>query len=333
MFISFDYAAASFSASAATTTINKYKTLPAQAMYNSKAIVSTFEGPGQAQDWAGIKLSTGCFFIPDWTSAKGSPGTFANADGGLSWDVWPTTANDMTDGVDKAWRTVLGSKAYMMGVAPWFFTNLPQYKKNWLWRGNQLWYERWQQVLQIEPELVEILTWNDFGESHYIGPVHTGEFPQGAWYANNPHDGWRALLPAYIAAYKSGNATVTPKTDTLSWAHQPNPGKSCGSGGTTGGQAGGDPTVFAEDAIDVDVLLTGPADIAVQIGSGAPTTKKAVSAGISHFQIPFNGQTGQVTYTVSRNSKTVMTVKGASITTTCQNGQVNWNAITGSQSS
>jgi hypothetical protein len=24
---------------------------------------------------------------------------------------------------------------YMMPVSPWFFTNLPGYNKNWLWRG------------------------------------------------------------------------------------------------------------------------------------------------------------------------------------------------------
>lgn len=36
---------------------------------------------------------------------------------------------------------------YMMGVSPWFFTNLPGYDKNWLWRGDSLWYDRWQQYV------------------------------------------------------------------------------------------------------------------------------------------------------------------------------------------
>lgn len=32
----------------------------------------------------------------------------------------------------------------MMPISPWFFTNLPGYDKNWLWRrGDMLWYDRW----------------------------------------------------------------------------------------------------------------------------------------------------------------------------------------------
>ena len=65
------------------------------------------------------------------------------------------------------------------------------------------------------------------------------------------------------------------------------------------------------------------------IGGGQAVTKSATSAGLSHFQIPFNGQTGQVVYTVSRNGQTVMTVQGTQISSSCSN--VNWNAVTGSQ--
>lgn len=118
LFISFDYAAnPSFSASGVQDTINKYKTSSAQAQYQNKPLVSTFEGPSAAGDWSGIKSNTGCFFVPDWTSVKGDPSKFDVVDGALSWDIWPTTAADMTDDPDKAWRSVLGSKAYMMGVS------------------------------------------------------------------------------------------------------------------------------------------------------------------------------------------------------------------------
>ena len=33
-----------------------------------RPLVSTFEGPGSAADWVEIKRTTGCFFIPDWSS-------------------------------------------------------------------------------------------------------------------------------------------------------------------------------------------------------------------------------------------------------------------------
>ncbi|KAH1638336.1 hypothetical protein KXX39_005662 [Aspergillus fumigatus] len=50
--------------------------------------------------------------------------------------------------------------------------NLPGYGKNWLWRGDDLWHDRWQEVLSVRPEFVEIISWNDYSESHYIGPLH-----------------------------------------------------------------------------------------------------------------------------------------------------------------
>lgn len=57
----------------------------------------------------------------------------------------------------------------MMGVSPWFYTNLPQYKKNWMWPDELMltWADRWTQVLTLQPQqpdYVEIISWNDFGE-------------------------------------------------------------------------------------------------------------------------------------------------------------------------
>ena len=53
---------------------------------------------------------------------------------------------------------------YMMPVSPWFYTNLPQYDKNWMWKSEDTWYDRWIQVLTVQPEYVQIISWNDFGE-------------------------------------------------------------------------------------------------------------------------------------------------------------------------
>lgn len=50
--------------------------------------------------------------------------------------MWPDGPNDMTTQPDYAWKNVADSngKAYMMGVSPWFYTDLPQYNKAWVWR-------------------------------------------------------------------------------------------------------------------------------------------------------------------------------------------------------
>lgn len=69
MFLSFDYAAQGpWSAATVVSMINTYAVKPAQFKVLNKALVSTFEGPGNAADWTSIKSQTNVFFLPDWTS-------------------------------------------------------------------------------------------------------------------------------------------------------------------------------------------------------------------------------------------------------------------------
>lgn len=60
----------------------------------------------------------------------------------------------MTDDGDKAWQSALGSKSYMMGVSPWFFHSASG-GTDWIWRGDDLWADRWQQVMDVAPDFVE----------------------------------------------------------------------------------------------------------------------------------------------------------------------------------
>ena len=163
LFLSFDHAAndgafgGSFTAENITAYINMYKGEKAQYLYNGRPVASTFEGPNHASDWATVQTATQCFFIPDWTSVKTTdPGLFAGVDGALSWDIWPNGPTGISTMIDSDWTNILGDKVYMMGVSPWFYTNLPSYNKNWLWRGDNLWHDRWTQVLEVQPELVEV---------------------------------------------------------------------------------------------------------------------------------------------------------------------------------
>ena len=74
----------------------------------------------------------------------------------VSWDAWAQGAADKTDDSDRAWQSAAAPKTYMMPVSPWFYTDLPQYNKNWVWRGDDMWHNRWQQVLQVQPQFVEV---------------------------------------------------------------------------------------------------------------------------------------------------------------------------------
>ena len=74
----------------------------------------------------------------------------------VSWDAWAAGAVDKTDDSDLQWQSATAPKAYMMPVSPWFYTKLPQYGKNWTWRGDDMWHNRWQQVLKVQPQFVEV---------------------------------------------------------------------------------------------------------------------------------------------------------------------------------
>jgi hypothetical protein len=156
LFFSFDYAGnGAWPKSTVIDYLTQYGSNAAHHHYQGKPFVSTFEGAASAADWIDIKTETGCYFVPDWSSlgAKAalevSPGV---PDGLFSWAGWPWGPNDMDTYVDASYMQYLDGKPYMMPVSPWFYTNLHGYKKNWVWNGDHLWYERWGQVLYLLPE-------------------------------------------------------------------------------------------------------------------------------------------------------------------------------------
>lgn len=109
-------------------------------------------------------------------------------DGALNWMAWPNDGNNKApkpganvtvQAGDKAYIDALGGKAYIAPVSPWFFTHFgPEvpYSKNWVFPGDTLWYDRWQEILKLQPEYLEIITWNDYGESHYIGRLDSPQY-------------------------------------------------------------------------------------------------------------------------------------------------------------
>jgi hypothetical protein len=147
------------------------------------------------------------------------------------------------------------------------------------------------------------------------------------------HDGWRAMLPYYISAYKNGNATEIPVTkESIVYSHKLNPADSGSADGTIGNapyQQTYSPGTVSLDAIGVDAIVAEPSTVTVQIGDNPPTTLQATTAGVNHFLVYMNGQTGPVTYSIVRDGVAIVSVTGATITTDCTDGIVNWNAYVG----
>ncbi|OGM50849.1 hypothetical protein ABOM_000547, partial [Aspergillus bombycis] len=351
LFFSFDYAGnGPWPQSEVIAMLQKYSSSSAHYRYQGKPFVSTFEGPGNAEDWIAIKAATGCFFVPDWSSLGAKPAlqlAGGVADGLFSWAAWPTGLGRMNTYVDASYIQYLeeSGKPYMMPASPWFYTNMPGYDKNWLWHSDSLWYDRWVEIAYLQPEWVEIISWNDYGESHYIGPLNdkayvaflTGRAPYN-YVLDMPHDGWRTQLPYLIDLYKTGTSSVT-KENLVVW-YRTNPRTTCSGGGTTGNTASQlqieyDAYTLVDDKVFFSALLGSNATITVSIGGleydGRWEFEPDGGVGIYHGSFPFNLHLiGEVIVTISRNSKDVLTVKGKAISDTCVSGLANFNPWVGS---
>lgn len=224
---------------------------------------------------------------------------------------------------------------------------MPAYNKAWVWRGDRLWYDRWRQVLEIRPDFVQIVSWNDFGESHYVGPIFEPGIPQSAnadarsYVEGYPHEAWLETLPFHIAAYKHAMhpdkpAPVVRKGEdrVVFWYRTARASK--GATRATGNHSASLINTGAyqqhylapdmvEDRIFAIALLSKPGDISIAIGDYAASRESNLPAGISFASRPFDGQTGKVTV---RSSSGCFGV-GTSIYNEPADGVANFNAWVG----
>jgi hypothetical protein len=343
LFFSFDYAGnGSWPKSDVIGFLQKYSSSSAHYNYNGKPFASTFEGPDSAEDWITIKKETGCFFVPDWSSIGAQPAlklAGGVADGLFSWAAWPTDGQPMNTYVDASFLDNLkeSQKPYLMPASPWFYADMPGYDKDWAYHGDDLWYDRWVEVAFLEPEWIEIISWNDYGESHYVGPLNekgygvftTGKAPYN--YARDmPHDGWRLQLPYVIDLYKNGTASITEENLVLWYRTQP--GTACPEG-----QEQYKDRSF-KDKIFFSALLASRASVRVSIDGLEKVAQWEFEPdggiGIYHGNFDFDhDHLGATTVTIIRDGKEAVRVEGRAITNTCTDGFANFNAWVGSATS
>ncbi|KAJ5222005.1 uncharacterized protein N7469_010892 [Penicillium citrinum] len=352
LFFSFDYAGnGSWPQAAVTSLLQNFSSSTAYYQYNDRPFASTFEGSGNAQDWVDIKNVTRCFFVPDWSSVGAKTAlelADGVADGLFSWEAWPSDGRmDTFADVSYMNRLKEANKPYMMPASPWFYTNMPHYDKNWAFHGDNLWYDRWVEVGFLEPEWVEIISWNDYGESHYIGPLNEkgyGVFTAGKApynYARNmPHDGWRVQLPFVIDLYKNGTASITEESLVVWYRLQPR--DACSGGNTTDTamnvRAIEKSDTWLEDKIFFSALLGSNASVKVDMDNSAKSVhwdkEPYDGVGIYHGSFAYDRKhLGEPIITISREKTDVITFKGRALTTTCTDKFANYNAWVGNQTS
>lgn len=331
--------------------IAQFGSQPSQLMYDNKVFASSFSGDGL--DTAAMRSAAGIeiFWAPNFHPEQGTD--FSSVDSALNWVAWPNDGNNKApkpgaevsvEQGDEAYMAALAGKPYMAPVSPWFFTHYgPEvsYSKNWMFPSDTLWFDRWEAMLQLQPQLIEIVTWNDYGESHYIGRLDSphGDDGNSKWVYGFPHNGWLDMAVPYIAALKDGASDVAPyiiEDKVVYWYRPTLKGLDCDATDTTMGEAdnstgnyfNGRPDGYetAEDKVYVVTLLTEAATIEMSAGGNSQTAEAPVGASIHSVDMA----PGQVSFRLVRGGSAVL--EGASdmeILDHCPCGIYNFNPFVG----
>jgi glucan endo-1,3-alpha-glucosidase len=152
--------------------------------------------------------------------------------------------------------------------------------------------------------LAEIVTWNDYGESHYLGPIEGAQPNSQAWVDGLNHTGWLDMTSYYATAFKTGAYPAITQDKLYMWAR------------THPAQANapdpvGKPSNFAltQDTLWAVVMMSAPGTVTLDTsadGSGAKSFN--VPAGVSKLSVPLTVG-GGMHGTIQRGGQTVVDVK------------------------
>ncbi|TFK24019.1 glycoside hydrolase family 71 protein [Coprinopsis marcescibilis] len=275
-------------------------------------------------------------FLPSFFLDPGLYGGMSSADGAFSWDsAWPMGNYDITNNYDTAYRTYLNGRTYMAAVSPWFFTHYGAntYNKNFIYRAdNWLLAERWELLIRDREivDMVQIISWNDYGECHYMGPIEGAQPLSEAWTAGYDHQGWLDLQHYYITAYKTGSYPTIEGDRVFLWGRL-YPART---------QVLTDPVGvpynfrFTEDFVWAVVLLTTDAQVTlscIQEGdsdsdNGEESTTQNLSAGLSKLRLKLTYDCSPVAQ-ITRNGEDVLRFAPEGFRFSTQPTAYNFNAF------
>ncbi|KAF7557835.1 hypothetical protein G7Z17_g353 [Cylindrodendrum hubeiense] len=294
--------------------------------YNDVPLVSTFGGESVTTDeWKDLRSAVGdILIVPSFYQTPPSATFFdeySELDGIFNWNSWPQIAEGkvyVPTAEDKTFQSAAQSsgKLFMMGVSPLQFKHMNT-DNNWYRRGERNLEYRLGQVLSLQPDMIELQTWNDAGESHYMGnfwpEVITGDAIP-AYTDGYNHTGYWEILPSFIQAWKRGDTTTANMVPTngataqgVFWHHTLLTTADCSSD-QIGKPAG---IENASNAVQGIILVKeGQTGLTVSVWSGSTLlgTKKLV-AGFNRFVFT-KMTTGTVTAQVLNGEDVVVGASG-----------------------
>ena len=204
-----------------TEFLKPYLARPSYFKYNGKPLVSTFNGEAISNDdWAAFKAAVGdILLVPGFSRATPKLDFFTGLealDGIFNWNSWPAAAAGKVDVSDSDDATYLAAahgegKVFMMGISPFQFKHIDS-GNNWYLRGEGNLEKRLEQALALQPDMIELQTWNDAGEGHYMGnwweePIQNT--PILEYVKDYDHKGYWAILAPFVGAWKRGETKTS----------------------------------------------------------------------------------------------------------------------------
>ncbi|KAJ3844649.1 glycoside hydrolase family 71 protein [Lentinula raphanica] len=336
LFISFDMSY-SWQTADMVKLVKDYASRPSYYKWKGEPLVSTFAGDENSNDFwatlkkdlkaAGVSISLAPAFItfrePDQASQLFSK--FTAIDGFFNWWSWPADEDaELTTDTDKAYKNALSqahrSGPFIMSVSPWQFKNLAK-GQNWVEQSDTLWIYRWHQAIEeVKPDIVEIVSWNDYAESHYISDINP-KVKLGALatkYVNGfTHAGWRIMAKWYISWFKQGTAPDITEDKVIFWYRGYSKTATC---------QGRQPKnwKYPKDELFAFSMLKSDADVTLTVGKSTKTFHAA--KGIASGSVPFSKEDGQrPVVEIKRNGKAVKKGTGSKAINTKQCSDRRWN--------
>ena len=308
--------------------VRSVKDHPNQFRHDGRPVLSTFGGQGGVDHVEGKRLiraahDEGVFFVPYYypnpnmtelpTEAHAAQLTrdFPDVDG---YFFFGATGNG--DQIARcnaihaaAWRRL--GKVFMASVTPYYRGGGGNFRC-FETRGFEGMAKEWESAIRSDATWVELVTWNDWGESTYLAPFGRPSETSlwGGHYGGKmlSHVAYLDASRYYIEWFKKGVPPAISE-DNLFYFYRLHPAalpitvKMADESGGHGRPQGADSLL---DHLFVTVFLTAPAQLSLHSG---PTTKKfELPAGVHHVSTPF--KPGVQRFVLRRNGATILTKKG-----------------------
>jgi len=313
-----------------TDWVTRFTPMASQLLVGGRALISTFSG--EDDKLGGASLSAGWqaalkdplvalqppvnpLFIPVWSSLSPETAVSNNpvVDGIMTWKSWPTGNSSTSAGVDLQFQAdaTKNNKLYMAGVSPCFFTHYSD--KNFLYRSDDdLYINRWKDLIAMprQPDFIQIISWNDYGESHYVGPVAGTPPPGTTWLRGFDHQAWLNMTDYFIKWYKTGSPPAITE-DQVYYHYRPHSVSAVATADPLGLPVNASVT---SDAVYAAVFLASNSNargLRISIGGTNHTFNNITPGSLSTFSAPWSGASGDVLVDLLDGSeKSLMSQKG-----------------------